>query len=67
VPVQSAAELTQRHIADLARGIKPVRVSRPTFQVSGRSRSDALERSVTTYRDVVMAAIPGGESAGIDE
>ena len=29
----------------------------PAFQVSGRSLSDALERGMTTYREVVMAVI----------
>jgi hypothetical protein len=29
----------------------------PCFQVSGKSLSDVLERSLTTYREVVMAAI----------
>jgi hypothetical protein len=33
------------------------RRSCPAFQVSGRSLSDALERSLTTYREVVMTAI----------
>jgi len=41
----------------LARGIRPPRGPRPAFQVSGRSLSDALEQSMITYREVVMAAI----------
>jgi hypothetical protein len=40
----------------LARRIKPARPC-PSFQVSGRSLSDALERGMTAYREVVMAAI----------
>jgi len=33
------------------------RRSCPAFQVSGKSLGDALERRMTTYREVVMAAI----------
>jgi hypothetical protein len=39
-----------------AHGIKPAR-PRSAFQVSGRSLSEALKRSMTTYREVNMAAI----------
>jgi len=50
----------------LARGIRPLRGPRPAFQVSGRSLSDVLERSMITYREVVMAAI-SARGAGVDE
>jgi hypothetical protein len=41
----------------VGRRIKPGARLCPVFQVSGRSLSDALEGGMTTYREVVMAAI----------